>query len=132
MFFGKVIFISILFVTAFVYTFFFLTGDIRFGTPEEGSLADDRTTLPSNTATSAAEDRPMKDVRAPPNLYFDVEESKENKYTSYEELRKKHRERWNPPALPSSGPSRMEQVSQVDYLFYVFILGLRSIDPIQE
>ncbi|KAL9973612.1 hypothetical protein ACROYT_G020090 [Oculina patagonica] len=78
--------------------------DIRFSTQDESPLTDDHAPLPSSIATSGAEDRSSEDVRAPPSLYFDVEEAKENKYKSYEELRKKHRERWTPPS-----PSRMEQ-----------------------
>ena len=69
--------------------------------------------LPSNTTTSPVEHGPSEDVRAPPNLYFDVDEEKAKKYSTYEELRKKHRERWTPPIISSGTTRRMEQVSKV-------------------
>ena len=92
-----------------------MTGDFRFSSPDESPSTGDNTPLPSNTAASPVEHRSSsEDVRAPPNLYFDVDEGKENKYTSYEELRKKHRERWTPPNIPSVTTRRMEQVSKVN------------------
>lgn len=77
-----------------------LPGDFRFNAPDESPSTSDNTLLPSSTATSPVEHRSSsEDFRAPPNLYFDVDEGKENKNTSYEELRKKHRERWTPPNI---------------------------------
>ena len=60
------------------------------------------TPVPESTAGEAP--------AAPPSLYFDVEKEKENKYTSFSELRKKHRERWTPPSMSPSGTSRSDQV----------------------
>ena len=75
----------------------FITADIQFSAPVERLSSSD-------------------DVCSPPNLYFDDDndEGKEKKYTSYEELRKKHRERWTPPNISSVTTRRMEQVSKVN------------------
>ncbi|KAJ7371428.1 OCIA domain-containing protein [Desmophyllum pertusum] len=84
--------------------------NIRFGASQEKPSVDDHIPLPSNIATSTDEDvSRSEDARTPPSLYFDVDEAKENKYTSFEELRKKHRGRWTPPNVSSSGPNRLEQ-----------------------
>jgi len=92
-----------------------MTGDIRFSAPDESPTRGDNIPLSSNTAASPVEHRSSsEDVRTPPNLYFDVDEEKENKHTSYEELRKKHRERWTPPTMSSVTTRRMEQVSKVN------------------
>ncbi|RMX40551.1 hypothetical protein pdam_00007467, partial [Pocillopora damicornis] len=53
-----------------------------------------------------------EDDHKAPKLYFDVDEAKEKKYATYEDLRKKHRERWNPPSLSSSSQTRKEQIRQ--------------------
>jgi len=90
-----------------------LPGDFRFSAADESPSTDDHTPLPSNTTSSPVEHKPSGDVRAPPNLYFDVDEGKENKYSSYEELRKKHRERWTPPSISSGITRRMEQPRQM-------------------
>ena len=66
---------------------------------------------PSVSATSSVES--SEEAPPPPSLYFDVDKAKEDKYTSYAELRKKHRERWTPPNMSSSGPNRPEQVCKV-------------------
>jgi len=63
---------------------------------------------PSETAPST--DESSEEAPAPPSLYFDVAKAEENKYSTYAELRKKHRERWVPPNTPPSGTSRSEQV----------------------
>jgi len=90
-----------------------LPGDIRFSAPDESPTRGDNIPLSSNTAASPVEHRSSsEDVRTPPNLYFDVDEEKENKHTSYEELRKKHRERWTPPTMSSVTTRRMEQPRQ--------------------
>ena len=92
---------------------FLISGDFRFSAPDESPSSGDKPPFPSNTAASPVEHRSTsEDFRAPPNLYFDVDEGKENKFTSYEELRKKHRERWTPPNLSSVPTRRMEQVSK--------------------
>ena len=100
-----------------------MTGDFRFGASDESPATGDYTPLPSNTAASPVEQEPSKDVRAAPSLYFDVDEGKENKYSSYEELRKKHRERWTPPNISSGTTRRMEQVSKVYKITWFYQLG---------
>lgn len=72
---------------------------------------DHSSAIVTSSPDESGEERPT-----PPSLYFDVDKAKENKYTSYAELRKKHRERWTPPNMPSSSPSRSEQVCKVSLL----------------
>ncbi|PFX17142.1 uncharacterized protein LOC111341273 [Stylophora pistillata] len=77
---------------------------------EEEPSMDMQFPLSRNTATP--NNRSSEDDRKAPNLYFDVDEAKEKKYATYEDLRKKHRERWNPPNLSSSSQTRKEQIRQ--------------------
>lgn len=86
------------------------------------------------TAPSSADS--SEEVPPPPSLYFDVGSDKENKQTSYAELRKKHRERWMPPNASSSGSLRSEQVRFYDFTVIVLqkeitlnLFGLSFIFP---
>ena len=104
-----------------IYFYFFTTANHKAGPSEEEPLTDEQRHLASSTAIPSDDNRSSEDVRKAPNLYFDVEEAKEKKYSTYEELRKKHRERWNPPNVSSSSQTRMEQVGNV-YSPYEMIL----------
>lgn len=64
----------------------------------------------SDTAAAPVPESTGEVPASPPSLYFDMEKEKENKHTSFSELRKKHRERWTPPSMSSSGTSRSDQV----------------------
>lgn len=77
---------------------------------EEESIMDMQLPLSSSTATP--NNQSSEDDHKAPKLYFDVDEAKEKKYATYEDLRKKHRERWNPPSLSSSSQTRKEQIRQ--------------------
>ena len=77
---------------------------------EEHSDTPNVSMIPSNDQSSNEE------APSPPSLYFEVDKDKENKVTSYSELRKKHRERWTPPNV-SSRPDRVQQVSDLLYLY---------------
>lgn len=85
---------------------------------EEESIMDMQLPLSSSTATP--NNQSSEDDHKAPKLYFDVDEAKEKKYATYEDLRKKHRERWNPPSLSSSSQTRKEQVGKVDSLLKRF------------
>ncbi|XP_067046080.1 OCIA domain-containing protein 1-like [Acropora muricata] len=71
-------------------------------TPPSQGYVQSNITTPSSADSS-------EEAPPPPSLYFDVGSDKENKQTSYAELRKKHRERWMPPNAPSPGSLRSEK-----------------------
>ncbi|XP_068718603.1 OCIA domain-containing protein 1-like isoform X1 [Montipora capricornis] len=76
----------------------------RFSEPTAPSQDYSPSNVPVSPPVGSSEESPP-----PPSLYFDVDSDKENKYTSYGELRKKHRERWVPPNASTSGSVRSEQ-----------------------
>ncbi|XP_068703367.1 OCIA domain-containing protein 1-like isoform X2 [Montipora foliosa] len=78
----------------------------RFSEPTAPSQDYSPSNVPVSPPVGSSEEAPP-----PPSLYFDVDSDKENKYTSYGELRKKHRERWVPPNASTSGSVRSEQRS---------------------
>lgn len=78
----------------------------RFSEPTAPSQDYSPSNVPVSPPVGSSEEAPP-----PPSLYFDVDSDKENKYTSYGELRKKHRERWVPPNASASGSVRSEQRS---------------------
>ena len=98
--------------------FIFLQGNQWASPSEEESIMDIQLPLSSSTATP--NNQSSEDDHKAPKLYFDVDEAKEKKYATYEDLRKKHRERWNPPSLSSSSQTRKEQVGKVDSLLKRF------------
>lgn len=98
--------------------FIFLQGNQWASPSEEESIMDMQLPLSSSTATP--NNQSSEDDHKAPKLYFDVDEAKEKKYATYEDLRKKHRERWNPPSLSSSSQTRKEQVGKVDRLLKRF------------
>ena len=98
--------------------FIFLLGNQWASPSEEESIIDMQLPLSSSTATP--NNQSSEDDHKAPKLYFDVDEAKEKKYATYEDLRKKHRERWNPPSLSSSSQTRKEQVGKVDSLLKRF------------
>lgn len=101
-----------------ILCFIFLQGNQWASPSEEESIMDMQLPLSSSTATP--NNQSSEDDHKAPKLYFDVDEAKEKKYASYEDLRKKHRERWNPPSLSSSSQTRKEQVGKVDSLLKRF------------
>ena len=100
------------------FYFIFLQGNQWASPSEEESIMDMQLPLSSSTATP--NNQSSEDDHKAPKLYFDVDEAKEKKYATYEDLRKKHRERWNPPSLSSSSQTRKEQVGKVDWLLKRF------------
>lgn len=100
------------------FYFIFLQGNQWASPSEEESIMDMQLPLSSSTATP--NNQSSEDDHKAPKLYFDVDEAKEKKYATYEDLRKKHRERWNPPSLSSSSQTRKEQVGKVDSLLKRF------------
>ena len=101
-----------------ILCFIFLQGNQWASPSEEESIMDMQLPLSSSTATP--NNQSSEDDHKAPKLYFDVDEAKEKKYATYEDLRKKHRERWNPPSLSSSSQTRKEQVGKVDRLLKRF------------
>ena len=81
-------------------------------TPPSQGYVQSNITTPSSADSS-------EEAPPPPSLYFDVGSDKENKQTSYAELRKKHRERWMPPNAPSPGSLRSEKVCFYDFIVLV-------------
>ena len=98
--------------------FIFLQGNQWASPSEEESIMDMQ--LPFSSSTATPNNQSSEDDHKAPKLYFDVDEAKEKKYATYEDLRKKHRERWNPPSLSSSSQTRKEQVGKVDRLLKRF------------
>ena len=99
----------------------FTTGKAWSGDRFNGPTPPAEDYIPPSVSESSSI-KSSEEAPPPPTLYFDVDKAKEDKYTNYAELRKKHRERWTPPNMSSSGPSRSEQVCKVFSVCCCFFL----------